>query len=228
MGIWKPAFLRLFGLLYRTRLIELLYRKWRINRRPSNQLMMGWLADSLIHFRNLPVAMDVGCGKAINRPWFSNPTYVGVDVNPTFLCKAADKYPADRFLQANLAEEDLPTADLVVCTLVLHNKHYPPERTVDGVRRLIAAVNPGGALLFTTAQVNVPYEDEVTALLTAAFTSAEKRLYGNWNQPSYLSIPLAWLMRRFPPLRTHPRNRMIFHVCAGRFAAREPRSTALR
>lgn len=193
-----------------------LFQRWRINRRPSNCLMMIWLQQALRRDRHLTEAVDIGCGKAINRHLFGNPRYTGVDVNEENLVAARARYPDDCFVRGDLGLEAVPAGDLVVCTLVLHNKQYPPERTVAGARRLIDATRAGGTLIFTTSQANAPYEEEIDALVGTAFESVTKRLYGRFNVPTYAAVPMAWMMYLLPSLRRDPNNRMILYRCRAR------------
>ena len=52
----------------------------RINRRPSNRLATIWLKKDLYKFRNLETALDVGCGKFLNKRHFINKNYIGIDL----------------------------------------------------------------------------------------------------------------------------------------------------
>jgi SAM-dependent methyltransferase len=47
--------------------------------------------------------------------------------------------------QADLLACQIPSCDLVVCSLVFH--HVPPERLVETLRRIARALRPGGCLL---------------------------------------------------------------------------------
>jgi predicted TPR repeat methyltransferase len=178
--------------------------------------MMIWLTKILYRYRHLPVAVDVGCGKSINHSCFPNKTYIGADVNETFLEKARERYPMDTFQYADISRQIPPSGDIVVCTLVLHNKHYPADKTIQGVKNLTAAVNVNGVLIFTTSDANTPYEASITPFLAEQFRDVKKHIYGRFNHPSYFSIPLAWLMYIFPPLRIDKNNRMILYECTAK------------
>jgi len=135
--------------------------RWRVNRRASNQLMMIWLKRALTRNKHLESAVDVGCGKSINRPYFRNKKYTGVDQKEEFIAQARLRYSNDEFYVADVSRECPPAGDLVVCTLVLNNKRYPREKTLDGVKNLIKAVCKNGTLIFTTGHTNSIYEDEI-------------------------------------------------------------------
>lgn len=195
---------------------NLLYRRWRVNRRPSNQLMMIWLKKALANNRHLKSAVDVGCEKSIIRFYFLNETYTGVDFKEEFISEARKLYPCDQFIVADITNELRASGDLIVCTLVFNNKHYPPEKTLEGISGLTEAVHKGGSLIFTTGNANVAYEQQVKEYLSRNFIPLDEKIYGNFNKPTYFSFPLAWLMFLFKTLRENSQNRMVFYICSGK------------
>ena len=162
------------------------------------------------------MAVDVGCGKAINRRHFFNPSYTGVDFKEEFISIARMLYPKDNFSICNLSEESPPLGDLLVCTLVLNNKHYPKEKTLEGVINLVSSVKPGGVLIFTLAESNYAYEGDVDDYLYRYFSFVRKNKYGRFNSPSYFSFPIAWAMLFFRGLRLDSQNRMSLYICRGK------------
>lgn len=198
------------------RLKGYLFRTLRIRRRPSNQLMNFWLKRELRNSGFLEIALDVGCGKGINRDLFSNRVYTGVDINKDFISAAQYANPMDRFYVCNFLVDPLPKAHLVVCTLVLHNKHFQHEATVSAVHNLLNSVLPGGRLIFTMGEVSYRYITEVEGVLRKNFSHVKISPYGRFNKPSYLSYILALLMLIWKPLRVTRVNRMLFIFCRGK------------
>lgn len=194
-----------------------LYARWRLNRRPSNQLMMRWLKKALIENKDLSVAVDVGCGKAINRRFFKNDTYIGVDFKEDFIVRAKNTLTDDSFFVHDLANEVPPSGDLVVCTLVLNNKRYPVQKTVDGVKNLITAVRKEGSLVFTIGNSNTRYKTEIDKMLSENFKIITSKQYGKFNKnPTYLSYPISYLMYWFKQFRIDKDNEMYFYSCKKR------------
>ena len=191
-----------------------LFRKWRVNRRPSNQLMMIWLKQTLEQHQSLDRAVDIGCGKGINRSYFLNPQYTGLDVNPVFTKVAQERYPADEFGILDVSEQDPPEGDLFVATLVFHNKFFPKDKVVESVERIVSKVRSGGCFVFTTGEINQSDYPALNAFLNTRFASVRIYSYGRFNSPSYGSIPLAYMMNFWPKLAEAPRNRMRFWVCS--------------
>jgi SAM-dependent methyltransferase len=183
---------------------------FRIRRHASNQLMMLWLRRDLRSLSGRDTAVDVGCGRFINRPAFKTRQYVGVDNMPSFIEHGRKIYPDARGHVGSVLTPIPEQGEVVVCTLVLNNKRFPHERTVEAVRNLVAAVRPGGDLLFTLGQVNAAYESAVDDILARSFDKVEKRVYGRFNFPTYFSYPLAWLMDVIPRLRVDKDNRMLY------------------
>lgn len=178
--------------------------------------MMLWLRRDIARLGRVNVALDAGCGRFINRNLFKTDRYVGLDTTPESIMAGRRIHP-DAVGYVGSVLETLPEkADLVVCTLVLNNKRFPHVRTIEAVNNLVAAVRPGGNLLFTMGQVNAPYECSVDKILSDNFATIGKRVYGRFNYPSYFSYPLAWLMDALPSLREAKGNRMLYYHASGR------------
>ncbi|MDH5297906.1 MAG: hypothetical protein OEV91_02705 [Desulfobulbaceae bacterium] len=192
------------------------FHSLRIYRHASNQLMMLWLRRDLQLLAGRDTAVDAGCGRFINRPSFKARRYVGVDNVQENIEYGRRLYPDATGHVGSILTPLPEQGDVVVCTLVLNNKRFPHDRTLEGVGNLIGAVRPGGDLLFTMGQVNAPFEAAVDALLAPCFARVEKRVYGRFNISTYLSYPLAWLMDAFPALRTDPKNRMLYYHAAAK------------
>ena len=192
-----------------------LYSRLRLNRRPSNQLMMIWLKKALIDNKHLKTAIDVGCGKSINRKFFKNKRYIGVDFKEKFIENARNYYVNDSFYVVDLAHEVPPAGNLVVCTLVFNNKRYPLQRTLEGLNNLIKAVSKGGSLIFTIGNSNYRYKNKIDKILKENFENIISKKYGNFNiRPTYLSYPISFLMHWFKPLRIDKSNKMYFYSCS--------------
>lgn len=187
----------------------------RFRRHASNQLMMLWLRRDLLELAGRD-AMDIGCGRFINRPSFKTQNYVGIDNVPEFIQQGCKQFPGTRGYVGSVLSPLPEKSDVVVCTLVLNNKRFPHERTIEAVRNLVAAVRPGGDLLFTMGQVNAAYELNVDEILLSQFDMIEKRVYGRFTYPTYFSYPLAWLMNAVPSLREAKDNRMLYYHASGR------------
>ena len=182
----------------------------RINRRPSNQLVNFWLLRDLKSLYYLKTSLDIGCGKFINRRHFKNEIYIGVDENEDFLKLGQSYYPNSNYLCASIIDPLPINGDLVICTLVLNNKKFPYKYTLKAVKNLIKSVNVKGHLIFTIGEINKPFFDEIIKLISESFIKIEKVQYGNFNKPTLLSYPLAYLMYIFPPLRLHKKNSMFY------------------
>lgn len=53
---------------------------FRFRKNSSNQLMMMWFRKDLRRLAHYEVAIDVGCGRFVNRHLFHNKTYIGIDI----------------------------------------------------------------------------------------------------------------------------------------------------
>jgi SAM-dependent methyltransferase len=83
--------------------------------------------------------LDVGCGTM--KRWKELPVedakYVGVDVSPNAIVKAAERFPEATFYVADATADTFPTKDLVIATGVL--PHIKPEHFKTTIKKFVKA-----------------------------------------------------------------------------------------
>ena len=189
---------------------KFLFYELRINRCPSNGLAMSWLKKDLIKFSNLEIAIDVGCGKFINKRHFKNKFYIGIDSNEEFLKKGQSYHPNTKYYCSSILDKIPIKGDLLVSTLVLTNELFPKERTLEAVMNLTEAVNKSGSLIITIGKSNYIFKDQIIKILDSNFKKIYVKQYGNFNKKTFLSRFLVFLMAKVPRLRIDENNKMFY------------------
>jgi len=187
-----------------------LFYRLRINRCPSNGLATSWLKKDLIKLKNLETAVDIGCGKFINKRHFRNKFYIGIDSNQEFLKKGQYYHPNTKFYCSSILDEIPIKGDLVVSTLVLTNELFPKEKTLEAVINLIESVKKEGSLIITIGRNNYIFKDQIIKLLDTNFKKFKVKQYGNFNRKTFFSRLLVFLMERIPKLRIDENNKMFY------------------
>tara|TARA_Y100000589_G_scaffold317772_1_gene344309 strand:- start:10332 stop:10946 length:615 start_codon:yes stop_codon:yes gene_type:complete len=189
-----------------------LYHYLRINRAPSNRLATLWLKKDLYKIRNYHTAIDVGCGKFINRRYFKNKNYVGVDIDEDILKGGLKIYPNTKYFKGSVLNKLPVKGDIIVATLLLTTQSFPVNKTINAINNLIEAVNKEGDLIFTIGRRNYIYKDEIFKVLKNSFYEVKMRQYGNFNKPSILGVLISFAMYLFPKLRINSKNKMFYCV----------------
>ena len=189
-----------------------LFHYLRVKRAPSNRLATLWLKKDLSKIREYSTAVDVGCGKFINKRYFKNKNYIGIDINEDILKGGLRIYPDTKYCCGTVLKKLAFNGDIVVATLLLTTEIFPVDKTISAINNLVEAVNNNGSLIFTIGKRNYIYKDQILKVLNDNFHKIDIRQYGNFNKPSFLGFFIAYFMYLFPKLRINDENKMFYCI----------------
>jgi SAM-dependent methyltransferase len=101
--------------------------------------------------------LDVGCGTGFFTELYlrRGAKVTGIDITPTSVARLSERFPAARFIQADVSEAVLPERYAIVNAFDVLYHITDESRWENAVRNLAAAVEPGGLLLLTDAFADV-------------------------------------------------------------------------
>lgn len=108
------------------------------------------MRDARLDVRGKSV-LDVGCGTGFFTEFYlrHGARVTGLDIASTSIARLAERFPAARFIQADVSEAPLPERYDVVNAFDVLYHITDAARWEAAVERLAAAVAPGGVLLVT-------------------------------------------------------------------------------
>ena len=152
---------------------EIAIANWRRFRRPST-----WLRRFVQSLPRGARVLDYGCGIGTDLAWMRRQglRVEGLDGTPAFVREARRRCPGVRITCARFATAPLRPAhyDGIWCNASLI--HLPPERLPGQIRRLRAALKPGGLLGVTLAwggAKGLTRHDWIAGRYLAAYVKAE-------------------------------------------------------
>ncbi len=126
---------------------------------PQHQRALQFRATDIVGER-AAVALDVGCGcsgRFFRLLEGAGYQVEGLDISERMIALVRERHPHVRFHQADICEWISPRQyDFI--TAWDSTWHVPLDRSEDVLRKLCAALNPGGILIWTTGGLDEPTE----------------------------------------------------------------------
>ena len=187
--------------------------------RPQKVLLYHYVDEFLARPKRYHTALDLGCGDMQFAPKVPASRYIGVDVNAERLAKAAARYPQAVAIASSIEDVDVSVkGDLVLCLQCIGmNNLFKAERGVSVVRKIVAATEPCGDLVFN-AELDAEKMKEIDRLARDAFSRVRHIRYGRFSKeraPGAAHL-LARLMRFIPPLAISGSRRVGLYLCEAR------------
>ena len=164
---------------------------WDYMRDLSHVSRYGLLASLVLHGREQPAILDVGCGEGtLFEHLHGRATYLGFDVSAQAVARGAARHPEARFVQATVAEfQTEEKFDAIVFNAILYL--FDDKRSI--VARYAKMLKPGGILVLenhTTFRAARDYFRKAGELQDAA----------GWDKVQ-TAVPLDWLAQLFQEYR---------------------------
>lgn len=155
----------------------------------------------------------------VDTRFFACDHYVAVDIDSQKLSRGKTNFPAaevflgriqDFLTAAGNTKQRRDIRSLVCVQTMGTNAHFEHQETVDVVRQMQRAVEPGGGMVFNIGAAGVDLSlirDSLMKELSRSFEKVKVREYGAFHGEKHqtsrvMSFCIALVMHVFPPLRT--------------------------